>query len=87
MLYVQGTLKLADFGLSPLLQVSKQLTPNVVLLWYRAPELLLWKNHTKYTFGIDLWAVGCVFGEFLQGFPLLVGRDKVDQIQKMTSDE
>lgn len=67
MLYLQGKLKLADFGLSRSFQMSKPLTPNVVSLWYRAPELLLWKNHTDYCFGIDLWAVGCVFCEFLQG--------------------
>jgi serine/threonine protein kinase len=57
----------------------------VVSLWYRAPELLLQQNHTTYNFGIDLWAVGCVFGEMLQGYPLLDGRDEMDQITKMTA--
>ena len=37
-----------------------------------------------YSYAIDLWAVGCVMGELLQGFPLLDGRDEVDQIEKMT---
>jgi serine/threonine protein kinase len=60
-----GQLKLADFGLSR--HSGRQLTPNVVSLWYRAPELMLMKDNGGYTPGIDLWAVGCVFGELLQG--------------------
>ena len=33
----------------------------VVTLWYRAPELLLGARH--YTCAVDVWAVGCIFGE------------------------
>jgi hypothetical protein len=60
-----GQLKLADFGLSR--HSGGRLTPNVVSLWYRAPELILMKDNGGYTSTIDLWAVGCVFGELLQG--------------------
>jgi serine/threonine protein kinase len=84
MLYVDGQLKLCDFGLSRHMSANTKLTANVVSLWYRAPELLLQQNYTSYTFGIDLWAVGCVLGEVLQGYPLLDGRDEMDQISKMT---
>ena len=50
----KGLLKIADFGLArkfgyPL----KAMTPNVVTLWYRAPELLL--NSKYQTVGIDIW--------------------------------
>jgi serine/threonine protein kinase len=85
MLYTaNGNLKLADFGLSR--HTSKTLTANVVSLWYRAPELLLQHQKSEaYSFGIDLWAVGCVLGKLLQSFPLLDGRTEVDQIQKMTA--
>jgi cyclin-dependent kinase 8/11 len=33
----------------------------VVTLWYRAPELLLGTKH--YTKAVDMWAIGCIFGE------------------------
>lgn len=90
MLYINGTLKLADFGLSRQFHFSKPLTPNVVSLWYRAPELLMTaatstNNTAHYTYAVDLWAVGCVMGEFLQGFPLLDGRTEVEQIYKLKS--
>jgi cell division cycle 2-like protein len=55
----QGMLKLADFGLArEYTQPSKPMTPVVVTLWYRAPELLL--GEKKYGPAIDMWAVGCV---------------------------
>jgi serine/threonine protein kinase len=38
---------------------------------------------TAYSSKIDLWAVGCVFGELLQGYPLLDGKDELDQVVKM----
>lgn len=34
------------------------LSPVVVTLWYRAPELLL--GTKEYDFSIDMWSVGCV---------------------------
>jgi serine/threonine protein kinase len=43
----------------------------VVTLWYRAPELLL--GSETYDVAIDMWAVGCIFGEFLAYKPLLPG--------------
>ena len=55
----QGMLKLADFGLArEYTQPAKPMTPVVVTLWYRAPELLL--GEKKYGPPIDMWAVGCV---------------------------
>ena len=86
MLYNQsGKLKLCDFGLSRHISQEQRLTPNVVSLWYRAPELLLQDGYNSYTFAIDLWAVGCVLGELLQGYPLLDGRNETEQITKMIS--
>jgi len=43
----------------------------VVTLWYRAPELLL--GSETYDVAVDMWAVGCIFGEFLSYKPLLAG--------------
>ena len=39
------------------------MTPKVVTLWYRAPEILLGQD--KYSFNIDIWALGCVFAELI----------------------
>lgn len=87
MLYSEnGDLKLADFGLSRHIHHGQRnLTSNVVSLWYRAPEILMQQNCTFYSFGVDCWAVGCVFAELLQGKPLLPGKDEVDQTTKMVS--
>ncbi|XP_072105466.1 cyclin-dependent kinase 6-like isoform X2 [Mobula birostris] len=58
-----GLLKLADFGLARMYSVSMALTPVVVTLWYRAPEVLLYSG---YTTTVDVWSVGCIFAEILQ---------------------
>jgi len=78
-----GVLKLADFGLSRHIYDGQRCTLNVVSLWYRAPELLMQRNFSLYSFGIDLWAVGCVFAELLQGAPLIPGKNENDQMEKM----
>jgi cell division cycle 2-like protein len=77
-----GIFKLADFGLareysSPV----KVMTPGVVTLWYRAPELLL--GQSRYTTAIDMWSVGCVFGELLQNEPLFPGKSEFKQLDLM----
>lgn len=44
-------------------QVKRELTGHVVTRWYRAPELILLEK--DYTASIDVWSVGCIFGELL----------------------
>ena len=73
-----GRVKLADFGLARKFAFPASgfppLTPNVVTLWYRAPELLLESlvdvtdevDVTEYSTSIDMWATGCIFYELLQ---------------------
>ncbi|CAG8444370.1 3755_t:CDS:2 [Diversispora eburnea] len=73
----KGVLKIGDFGLSRPLQ-EKSLTGCVVTRWYRAPELLL--KERRYDTAIDMWAIGCVFGEMLKGSPILRGRSDQDQL-------
>uniref|UniRef100_A0A4X2M9C2 cyclin-dependent kinase n=1 Tax=Vombatus ursinus TaxID=29139 RepID=A0A4X2M9C2_VOMUR len=80
-----GILKVGDFGLareygSPL----KAYTPVVVTLWYRAPELLL--GAKEYSTAIDMWSVGCIFGELLTQKPLFPGKSEIDQINKVFKD-
>nr|XP_015192736.1 PREDICTED: cyclin-dependent kinase 11A isoform X4 [Lepisosteus oculatus] len=81
----KGILKVGDFGLareygSPL----KPYTPVVVTLWYRAPELLL--GAKEYSTTIDMWSVGCIFGELLTQKPLFPGKSEIDQINKVFKD-
>jgi len=59
----------------------QHLTPNVVSLWSRPPELCL--GCETYDTGIDLWGAGCVIAEFILGVPLLKGTDDIDQFQKI----
>jgi mitogen-activated protein kinase 1/3 len=44
-------------------KLKRQLTGHVVTRWYRAPELILLEEN--YTEAIDVWSVGCIFGELL----------------------
>ncbi|KAK4814436.1 hypothetical protein QYF61_018534 [Mycteria americana] len=69
----------ADFGLARTYGMPpKPMTPKVVTLWYRAPELLL--GMTTQTTSIDMWAVGCILAELLAHKPLLPGTSEIHQI-------
>jgi len=57
-------------------------TNRVVTLWYRAPELLLSDQH--YTPAVDMWSVGCVFAELLNGRPLFQGKNELEQWCRIT---
>jgi serine/threonine protein kinase len=88
----RGELRVADFGLARRVggdhvgdkwdASSKScLTPKVVSLWYRPPELLF--GGEFYDMGVDNWGAGCTMGELLLGRPLMSGKDEMDQLQKM----
>lgn len=79
----RGEIKLADFGMARYTgdPPPPNLTQLVVTLWYRAPELLL--GAKVYGFEIDVWSVGCIFGELLRKEPLLQGKNEVDQVSKI----
>ena len=44
---------------------------QVVTLWYRAPEILLGGKH--YSTPVDIWSIGCIFTEMVNGRPLFPG--------------
>ncbi|CAO2658245.1 Nn.00g059680.m01.CDS01 [Neocucurbitaria sp. VM-36] len=80
----RGQLKLADFGMARYIPPSHApLTQLVVTLWYRAPELLL--GTTTYGTEIDMWSIGCIFGELLAKEPLLPGKNEVDELSLIFS--
>ena len=77
-------LKICDFGLARGLSDKEDagfMTEYVATRWYRAPEIMLaYRNYTK---AIDMWSVGCILAELLQGKPLFKGRDYVDQLNQI----
>ncbi|KAM8845246.1 cyclin-dependent kinase 6 isoform 4-T4 [Spinachia spinachia] len=66
----RGEVKIADFGLARIYTFNIALTPGVVTLWYRAPEVLL---NSVYMSTVDIWSAGCIFAELFHlsviGFP------------------
>ncbi|ROI16371.1 Cyclin-dependent kinase 10 [Anabarilius grahami] len=75
----KGCVKIADFGLARVYGIPLQpMTPRVVTLWYRAPELLL--GTKTQTTALDMWAVGCIFAELLAHKPLLPGASEIQQV-------
>uniref|UniRef100_A0A3Q2FCZ5 Cyclin-dependent kinase 4 n=1 Tax=Cyprinodon variegatus TaxID=28743 RepID=A0A3Q2FCZ5_CYPVA len=59
----QGQVKLADFGLAKIYSCHMALTPVVVTLWYRPPEVLL---QSSYATPVDIWSTGCIFAEMFR---------------------
>ncbi len=47
----------------------------------RAPEIFLGQD--AYTEAIDMWAVGCIFGELLRNEPLFAGRSEAEMLERM----
>lgn len=56
----------------------RPLTPGVVTIWYRAPELLLGTKY--YTLSVDIWSAGLVLAEMLFSNPCLTGETPLDQL-------
>ncbi|ORM42190.1 Cyclin-dependent kinase 2 [Babesia sp. Xinjiang] len=77
---------ITDFGLSrthksvdqPLFHnddtklMNSPMSPEVVTLCYRPPELLLGDFH--YSFAVDIWSLGCVLFELITGKPIFEER-------------
>ncbi|KAL1610300.1 hypothetical protein SLS60_001966 [Paraconiothyrium brasiliense] len=77
-----GHLKIADFGMARYIPpLDARLTQLVVTLWYRAPELLLGTD--QYSTEIDMWSLGCIFGELLLKEPILQGKNEVDELSRI----
>lgn len=50
-------------------------------LWYRAPEILL--GGRQYSTGVDMWSIGCIFGEMCTRKPMFPGDSEIDEIFKI----
>merc|ERR1712093_262497 len=80
-----GTVKIGDLGLARIYHAPLQslFTSDkvVVTIWYRPPDLLLGARH--FTTAVDVWSVGCIFGELIANRPMFKGEEaKPGQQQK-----
>lgn len=72
-----GTLKLADFGLTR--RIDTKITPQAISRWYKSPEVLL--GATGYSLSADMWAVGAVFAELFLRVPFFAADNDSQQIE------
>ncbi|KAK7579668.1 hypothetical protein V9T40_000297 [Parthenolecanium corni] len=77
-------LKICDFGLARVQEPDekKAMTQEVVTQYYRSPEILMGAKH--YTTAIDVWSVGCIFGELLGRRILFQAQSPVQQLELIT---
>ena len=50
-------------------------------LWYRAPEIIL--GAECYTSAVDIWSIGCVFAEMINGNHFLASECEIGQLFKI----
>ncbi|KAL6738918.1 hypothetical protein Aduo_012414 [Ancylostoma duodenale] len=77
--------RIADFGQACLYYPNedKEYEENVATRAYRAPELLF--GCRRYTPSVDIWALGCIAAEFVNGSPLFPGSSDLEQITRIFS--
>ena len=86
-----NVLKIGDLGLARSSYSStRRFTVEVCTLWYRSVELLL--GTTMYGPEVDIWSIGCMFGEMKARKAILAGRllsqpgdsqPEIDQLKKV----
>jgi cell division cycle 2-like protein len=82
LVHQSGRVALCDLGLARRFQDPPvRYTQLVVTLWYRAPELLF--GEERYTPAVDVWSIGCIFGELIQQDAMMQGQGELDQIDKI----
>jgi mitogen-activated protein kinase 15 len=77
-------IKIADFGLARSVAVKGDdgdpiMTEYVATRWYRAPEIVLGSN--KYSKAVDVWSVGCILAELINGKALFPGKSTLNQVE------
>ncbi|GAX82132.1 hypothetical protein CEUSTIGMA_g9560.t1 [Chlamydomonas eustigma] len=78
----RNQIKICDFGLARAVGMPlKALSPEVITIWYRPPELLL--ASSTYSAAIDMWSVGCILYEMTTSKPLFPGMTEIDQLGKI----
>ncbi|VDN41390.1 unnamed protein product [Dibothriocephalus latus] len=67
----------------PYHSLSLPLSPLIIFSYYRAPEIIL---GMPYSENVDIWSLGCIFGEMFLERILFPGYDYIDQWSKITSE-
>lgn len=83
-MYIIKLFQICDFGLARVEEpdTSKHMTQEVVTQYYRAPEILMGAKH--YSAAVDVWSVGCIFGELLGRRILFQAQNPVQQLELIT---
>ncbi len=58
------------------------MTQEVVTQYYRAPEILMGARH--YTAAVDVWSIGCIFGELLGRRILFQAQTPIQQVNSLS---
>lgn len=74
------SVKMIDFGSSIFSNQTSQF--YIQSRYYRAPEILL---GTNYSYGIDMWSLGCVLFELFAALPLFPGQNEYQMMELITS--
>lgn len=81
------TIKIADFGLARSFYTQnpkeeknhiERFTEYTVTRWYRAPEVMCCSNYDEK---IDIWSLGCIFGELFGRKVMFPGCDYIHQMK------
>ncbi|OAY67094.1 Serine/threonine-protein kinase ULK3 [Ananas comosus] len=75
-----AVLKIADFGLSRFLPPGEYVEMVCGSPFYMAPEVMLFQ---KYDDKVDMWSIGVIFFELLNGYPPFHGRSYVELLQNI----
>jgi protein kinase len=81
MLELNGTIKVADYGLAREIRAKPPFTEYVSTRWYRAPEVLL--RGRNYNSPMDIFALGAIMAELYSGLPLFPGSTERDQLHRI----
>jgi len=80
-----GKVKIADFGLAragwTVASTEKKLSHQVATRWYRSPELLL--GSKCYDGAVDMWALGVIILEMIQGAVVFPGENDIEQFYRI----
>ena len=61
--------------------LTRCFTNRVITLWYRSHELLC--GETDYGYEVDVWSVGCIFLEMIQGRLIFSAADEISHLEQV----